>query len=344
MKTLFVYLKVMKFKLWTYKAINPETRNKVFTFILCLMFSLIAWLSIKISRETTLTIPLEIQVSNLPDNLIFTHFSDSIFTLTLRATGIRFLTNPSLRSENSLETDFGALQRMRGTNDNVFFFTASQAELRFSLYNELHRTSVRAQPDTIFFTATDAITQKVPVIARLNIDYRPGFRLYNFPVISPDSVYVTGPEWLRDSVRFINTEPIKAEGVDKPLNRRVRLLNPVQGQPFIISESHAEVLVPVEEYTEASVELPLSINCPDIEQRFPGSRILLFPENVNVHYLVAFRDIRNIGAEMFRVKVQCPDTTAQSGNRLSVSVTEFPGMVEILRIRPADVEYVWIRN
>jgi hypothetical protein len=334
----------MKIRFWKYKAINPETRRKVIIFLLCLLFSLSAWLSIKISREASLTIPLEIQVTNLPENLILTHVSDSAFTLSLRATGIRFLANPSLRNLNTLEADFGSLQRMRGINDNVYFFTASQAELRFSLYNEVNRTSVRAQPDTIFFTATEAFTKKVPVFAQLNIDYRPGFRLYGIPVISPDSVYITGPEWLQDSVRFIRTAPIRAEAADKPLNRRVRLLNPVPGQPFNISESHADVLVPIEEYTEATVELPLTIHCPEIEQRFPGSRILLFPENVNVHYLVAFRDIRNVSPEMFRITVQCPDTTAQSGSRLPVSVTEFPGMVEILRIRPSDVEYVWIRN
>jgi hypothetical protein len=333
----------MKSGFWTYKAINPETRSKVITLFLCLLFSFSAWLSIKISRETSITVPLEIRVNNLPDNIIFTHVTDSAFTLSLRATGIRFLTNPSLRNESSLETDFGALQRMRGTDD-IFFFTASQAELRFSLYNELHRTSVRAQPDTIFFTATDAFTQKVPVFAQLDVDYRPGFRLYGFPVISPDSVYITGPEWLEDSVRFIRTDIIRAESVDKPLSRRVRLLDPIPGQPFKISENYANVLIPVEEYTEATVELTLEIYCPDIERRFPGSRILLFPETVNVHYLVAFRDIRNISADMFRIAVQCPDTLAQTGTRLPVTVTEFPGMVEILRIRPSDVEYVWIRN
>jgi hypothetical protein len=334
----------MKLRFLTYKAIHPETRSKVFTFFLCLLFSFIAWLSIKISREASVTVPLGIYINNLPDNLIFTNITDSAFTLSLRATGIRFLTNPALRSENTLEMDFNTLQRMRGIDDDVYFMTAAQAELRFSLYNELHRTSVRAQPDTIFFTTTNAFTKKVPVIAKLNLDYRPGFKLYGYPVISPDSVYITGPSWLEDSIRFIPTSVIKASAVDKPLNRRIALMNPVPHQPFRISQKYANVLIPVEEYTEATAELSLRVDCPDIIERFPDSRILLFPETVNIHYLVAFRDIRNINPQMFKIAVQCPDTTTQPGSRLPVSVVEFPGMVEIIRTRPSEVEYVWIRN
>lgn len=326
---------------WNFPAINSISRSQAITFFVCLAISFAAWLSIKLSKESTRIIPIELQVSNIPENIIFTHFSDSVFALSLQTTGIRFLSQFSTRG-NRLETDFNSLQKIRG--EELYFYTASQAELRFSLLNELPRSNVNAHPDTIFFTATEAFRKRVPVIPQLNLDFRPGFKIYKFPTIVPDSIYVTGPVYLQESVNFIYTEPLKATAVDKTIAMDVNLVNPLPSSLIRMSHTQATINVPIEEYTEATVQLPLTITCPELEQQFPSSRILLFPETVEVYYLVAFRDIRTITPEMFEIQVSCPDTLAQAQARLPIEVTEHPGLVEIIRTRPSEVEYVWIKN
>jgi hypothetical protein len=335
---------LMNFRIWTYPGNNPRTRSRAFTFILCLIVSFVAWLSIKLSKETTRVVPLEISINNIPDNLIFTHLSDSAFALSLQTTGIRLLSQQGIRGTNKLETDFSSLQKLRGDEENVYFYTAAQAESRYSLLNEISRSRLSAHPDTIYFAATRGFRKKVPVLAQLQIDYRPGFKLYNYPRISPDSVYVTGPERMKDSVNFIHTDVIKANLVDKSLTLDASLINPLYSQNIRLSETRVSVKIPVEEFTEATVELPLTINCPDLQTKFPESRILLFPESVDIHYLVAMKDIRTITVDMFKVMVHCPDTTGHGKARLPISVTEHPGLVNIIRTRPSDVEYVWIKN
>lgn len=248
------------------------------------------------------------------------------------------------RGKQGLEVDFTTLQRLRGSEEDIYFYTASQAETKYSLLYEIPRANVNAHPDTVFFSATKAFRKRVPVVAQLAIDYRPGFMLYNFPILSPDSVYISGPEALKDSVNFINTEMIKANRVDKNLEMVASLVNPLPDNLIKISRTQVEVQVPVEEFTEATVELPLEINCPEIDRHFPESKILLFPENVDIHYLVALKDIKTITPDMFKITVQCPDTTAQGKSRLPILVTEHPGLVDIIRARPPDVEYVWIKN
>ncbi len=333
----------MNLKIWTYPGNNPRTRSKAFTFFLCLVFSFTAWLSIKLSKETTMVLPVELSITNLPTNLIFTHFSDSTFAFSLQTTGIRMLSSPN-RGKQALEIDFATLQKLRGDVENVYFYTASQAETKYSLLNEIPRANVNAHPDTIFLTATNAFRKRVPVVAQLAINYRRGFMLYNFPLVTPDSVYVSGPESLKDSVKLINTELIQADNVDKNLQMVASLINPLPNNRIKISRTQVEVQVPVEEFTEATVELPLEINCPDIDRHFPESKILLFPENVDIHYLVALKDIKTITPDMFKITVQCPDTAAQGKSRLPILVTEHPGLVDIIRARPPDVEYVWIKN
>jgi hypothetical protein len=336
---------LMNFRIWTYPGNNPRSRSRAFTFFLCLIFSSIAWLSIKLSKETTRILPLEITVTNVPDNLIFNNLSDSAFALSLQTTGIRILSKQGIRGINKLETDFGSLQKMRGEGEeeNIYFYTAAQAELRYSLINEIPRSRLNAHPDTIFFTVAQGFRKKVPVLTQLQIDYQPGFKLYNFPRISPDSVYVTGPERMKDSINFVQTEVIKANQVDESLNLEAPLINPYYNN-IRLSETRVDITIPVEEFTEATVELPLTISCPDLQKKFPNGKILLFPESVDIHYLVALKDIKTITADMFKVMVHCPDTTAQGKSRLPITVTEHPGLVSIIRTRPSDVEYVWIKE
>jgi len=334
----------MNLKRWTNPVKNPETKSKTFIFVLCLVFSFLAWLSIKLSKETTTTIPVKLQVTNLPDSLIFTQQTDSVFAISLQTTGIRAFANPGFRRNIIIDVDFGSLQRPRGENSNFFFYTATQAELKYSLQNEIPAGNVNAHPDTIYFSASKAFKKNVPVVVDNNIRFRPGFRQYNFPVVSPDSVYIRGPETLKDSVNFIRTATITANEADKNIQTQVELINPFNNRNVTLSESTVEVTVQVEEFTESTVELPITLNCPQINENYPGNKILLFPEKVTVHYLVALKDIATINSSMFKVAVTCPDTLQQENARLPIELNEYPGLVEIIRIRPSEAEYVWITN
>jgi len=334
----------MNLRPWTYAKNTPETRKRIITFLLCLVFSFIAWLSIKLSKETTTVFPVELSIGNIPDNLILSSQSDSTFVLSLQATGIRILSSRNMRSLRKIDIDFSALQKTRIESDNTFFLTAGQAETRFSLLNEIPRASIKMHPDTLFFAASDAFRKRVPIVVQKNIDYRPGFKNYNFPLVSPDSVYISGPKNLKDSINFILTHPVTAVNVDKNITQRVDLINPYPHILTEMSELQAEVYIQVEEYTEAHFELPILINCPGLQQHSPGNRIMLFPEKASVFYLVALKDIKMITHEMFKLQVACPDTLSFDRTRLPIVVSEFPGLVEIIRTRPSEVEYVWIKN
>lgn len=334
----------MNIRTWTESGNTPENRSKALTFLVCFFFSFTAWLFIKLSNEATTVVPVELHVSNIPENLLFTHQSDSTFALSVKTTGIRILTSRNLRRTQRLEVDFSNLQALRNDNENLFFFTSSQAEVRFSLFNEITRSDLKAHPDTIFFTASQAFRKKVPVIVQQELDLRPGFQLYDYPTANPDSVYVSGPENLQDSVMFIATEQFNIQQADKSIETTLPLVNPYPNRQVFLSHNEVDVTIPIEEFTEATAELPLKIDCPRINEMDENNRLLLFPEKVTVYYLVALRDVRAISPDMFEAKVSCPDTTARGSTRLRARISEHPALVEIIRTRPSEVEYIWIRN
>jgi len=183
----------MKVMPWHNIENTPQTRRKTYIFLLCLAFSFISWLFIKLSRESSAIIPVTIELVNIPQELIITGQSDSTFVVNVQSTGVKLLSSSFLRRVSKIESDFNALQQIRRDGNPVFFLTSAQAETRFSVLSDIPRTALTVHPDTIFFNTVSAFSKKVPVKLVKDLDLQTGFKVYDIPALTPDSIIVTRP-------------------------------------------------------------------------------------------------------------------------------------------------------
>jgi hypothetical protein len=328
---------------WQNFGKEPEARRKYTIFFLCLLFSLIAWLSIKLSRESAATFRVDVIITNIPENVIIVAPSDSVIFVNLQTTGLKLLTSRLFGSQRAMDVEFNMLQRKSQPDNNQYFLTASQAEMRFALLNELPRVAFRIEPDTIFFSTSEAFRKKVPVLLDAQLQFVPGFNKYRNHQITPDSVLVSGPLQFRDSVDFVFTETLSRQGVYQDISTNLGLINRLREYGVKLSENKVNAHIPVEEFTEATTELQVKIDCKENEPDGKSEEIILLPDKVSVHYLVALRDDKGIDPSAFSVFVNCHDTITENSNRLRVEVREKPQLIEILRIRPAEVEFIVIK-
>ena len=322
---------------------SPQTRRKAYIFLLCLAFSFLSWLFIKLSRESAAIIPVRIELINIPPEVIVTGQSDSTFVVNVQTTGVKLLSSRFLRRVSKIESDFNTLQQIRRNGSQLYFLTSSQAETRFSVLSDIPRSDLTVHPDTIFFHTTTAFSKKVPVRLVKDLDMQTGFKIYDIPALSPDSILVSGPLNMADSVSFVRTNLLRATDVYQDITRKITLENPWKNRQVIFSENEVEVFVPVEEYTEASVDLAVEIDCRSNSEMNPDD-LMLFPDRVHVYYLVALKDVNAITSDMFSAFVNCPDTLPPGAFRLEVEIRESPSLVDIIRIRPAEVEYILIKR
>jgi hypothetical protein len=333
----------MKAMPWHSIENSPQTRRKAYIFLLCLAFSFMSWLIIKLSRESAAIIPVSIELINIPSEFIVTGQSDSTFVVNARSTGAKLLSSRFLRRVSRIEADFNTLQQIRRDGIQMFFMTSSQAETRFSVLSDIPRAALTVHPDTIFFHTIKAFSKKVPVRFVKDVELQTGFKIYDFPTLTPDSVVVSGPINMADSVMFVRTTPLRATGVYQDINRTISLENPWKNRQVTFSHDEVEVFLSVEEFTEATVDLAVEIDCSSRSDIKPEN-LMLFPNRVNVYYLVALRDVNAITPDMFSVRVNCPDTLSPGRFRLEVEIRESPSLVDIIRIRPAEVEYILIKR
>jgi hypothetical protein len=328
---------------WQNIGKEHEVRRKYTIFFLCLLFSLIAWLSIKLSKESAATFRVDVIINNIPENVIIVAPSDSVIFVNLQTTGLKLLTSRLFGSQRAMDVEFNMLQRRSLSDNNQYFLTASQAEMRFALLNDLPRSAFRIEPDTIFFSASEAFRKKVPVLLDAQLQFVPGFNKYRNHQLTPDSVLVSGPIQFRDSVEYVFTETLSRQGVYQEINTNLGLVNKLRNFGVKLSENKVNAHVPVEEFTEATTELQVKIDCKESGPDGKSEEIILLPNKVSVHYLVALRDDKGIDPSAFSVFVNCPDTIPENNNRLRVEVREKPQLVEILRIRPSEVEFIVIK-
>jgi hypothetical protein len=92
----------------------------------------------------------------------------------------------------------------------------------------------------------------------------------------------------------------------------------------------------VEKFTESNIEIPINHNAAKINKS-----IKLFPDKVNVSYMVALKDYKRVNESMFRAVVDFTKLDLKSAeNKVKVEISKFPSFVKINKIDPEKVEFI----
>ena len=97
--------------------------------------------------------------------------------------------------------------------------------------------------------------------------------------------------------------------------------------------NEVEIVVNVEKYTEAEVEVPITI--PD------DTQLHLFPNKVKIRYIVAIKDYPIINDISFKVTID-PDGIFLN-ETLPVKLLLYPNNTQIISINPEEVEYIVVQ-
>lgn len=318
---------------------DPGRKRKIYVFLVCLGCSSFFWLFIKLSRPALADFEQPVIFINAPSDVVLSRQSHPTIKYTVQSTGVQLLADHYFFSPDTLYINAPALGRKMVEGDLWHFVSPGQLKAGLSARFEGTRSLVSFYPDTLFVKLEFASEKKLPVKLNASFTFMRRFGQYGPVEILPDSVLVRGPRQVVDTLQYIETEPLNLEGLSQSAKQVTALLNPGFDQGLTVVPKNIEIMIPVEEFTEKSIELPLQVMCshPDNKQH---SNIRLFPKTVTVTCLVSLKDYASLNASMFSVHVLCPTDAAPGTNRLEVLVGTFPGFVTIQSIRPATVEFL----
>lgn len=318
-----------KLKDWWAWLVKGNNRVKFFFFLL----SVFLWFLIKLSRPGYLNeFQFPLSFTNLPQNKLLVESPNNYANITLRGDGF-ILLKYALTSFKAIEVDLSRLGRKN--NGDYYWLPPNHIKLFTSrLVDGVQIVSI--EPDTLTFNLSALSEKKIPVKPIIKIDPQLGQKLYQSPIVKPDSITVAGPQNQIDQISFVETQEwtIMEQGA-KSREKKLKL-NWKKGTEIKSEIQEAVVKVDLASITEETQKVPITVeNVPD------SLRFEIFPKQVEIRYRVALRDYDKVKPEEFAVVVNFQELKKNPEKRfLTVNVDNYPPFIEELILDPKRVEFI----
>ena len=301
-------------------------------FLLFLFLSTCFWVINALSKDDyTASLTYPVRYANSRSNELIKGELERKLSLKVRAGGFSILSY-QVKDRSDFEIDITHKQRIRmGERQGALVATSDYvSELTNNLANDMELIDI--SPDTLFVPLIEKVSKKVPVSLNANLKFDQQMQLSGDVSIVPDSIKVSGPEDLIDTLRSVFTKSVVFEKLKDTLVRNVALKELDQVE---MSESRVVVSVPVEPFTEVSVRVP-------IEASNLSDSLLLksFPSEVKVSYRIGLsRDVHS--KDDFSAIVDFSELSLSNmPARLKVKLSKQPEDISYVSYSPVFIEYL----
>jgi len=314
------------------RKITVNGRLLVFFFFLVL--SIIFWFLTALNKEydTDLYYPVRFirfpegkaLINEVPDEL---HMSVKSQGYTLLRYKFKVRMAPIMFDVNSF-----TMNSIPGKSESHVYILTNFAKQKIQQQITSDIEIISITPDTLVFKFADVVNKRLAIQPDMQVEYQKQYMQVGPVVLYPDSVDVSGPASVLDTVDIIFTEPVSYTGVSTSIDETLKLS---LASNLTCDISEVSVNVPVEKFTEGAFNLPVEvINVPD------SLNLKTFPGSVEITYQVGLSDYENINQHMFRAEVDYLSIENNIGNKLLVNLVKSPEFVNAVQYHPKNVEYI----
>ena len=296
------------------------------------------WLSTKLSQ--TYTELVEVPVSyELPVGEGFAQSPPPQLEVSLRGTGWRLLGRRLRPASYRLRLDSVAVKEAANARINLLPF----AELAF----QSSGMSVTGMPNARLQLATEQVaTRRVPVRLVSDLTYATGYLNAAAPNVLPDSVVVSGPPTLLDTLSFWPTDTLTLRGLADSVRVELPLAQRAALPSLHVTPRSVTVTAAARPFTEVTLSVPVVLS----RGSKPGQRTLqdsvrIFPRSVALTCAVSLDRYSYLSAEDFELVTETlPAPNGAMSARLAVRIARAPEGVRRVRLEPRLVEAYWVKT
>lgn len=252
-------------------------------FLVSLVIACLVWVMHTFALEYSATIPCTVRVNTSLKGYAPSAVSAETVLLRGRASGF-YILRMRKTGRKPVELDITVEPRhFKEVPDADHTFTLPVTELRERLGEQLgdHFAIDFIDVEQLTFTFEPQSFVKVPVVASVDLDFRPQYMQVGEVTLRPDSVLVYGAVKELQRITQVRTRPVTARKVDKTLQGYVGLES-VSGLRFEIDRVWYDV--EVDRYVETAMTLPVTVvGTPR------GRTLIVLPSQVQCIFRAPFR-------------------------------------------------------
>lgn len=311
---------------------NLWKERKIALFVFFLLISMGFWFLNALRKTYTTEISYDIEYYNLPENQLIAANAPKTVILKVRGTGFTLLRYNLGRTFYSMPLNVSKMKKMTVGKKHGIFITSKELMLLFAaqLSNDLDLIEVK--PDTIFIEYLKKNSVKVP----LKFKGRTSFKQPNYQsgaiVLSPDSIVVSGPQDLVDTIKSISSKYTEINEISDTIRQTIDLDIPVEIET---NANKTTILVPSEAFTESSVDVPLMVKGSPA-----GTTVKTFPAEIKVSFRVGLSQFERIRSDQFFAVVDLTEIDPQTQTKLKVKLERVPSYIYSVDYSPLFVTYL----
>ena len=327
MERLFCFSRFEYFTAMPFIKLTNIERKRFLVFIACLLLAVAGWLFLALNNKYVYTAKTVLVYRNFPQKKAFHPLQSDTVDLQVEGTGWQLLFARLRVNPQSISISLDKLN-----NRDYILFSEQLYNVNKQLETSQKIISVR--PDTLYFDFSKRTVKKVPVKLITNFSYTQQYGVSDDIEITPNYVTVSGPQQDIEQIREWKTDTLSLQQIQNTTVTRVAMTQNRLKNVNIFPAS-VEVKVPVDEFTEKTIEVPLKVL-----NNSEYYTIKLYPKKVKVTFLVALSSYQQVNEDFIEAAVDVNEWKQLKHNRLSVKLTRFPDYCKLVKTVPEKIDFI----
>lgn len=296
--------------------------------LMCMGIALIFWLLVKLSQSFQTRRPVYFEL-DFPQEKALAEMPPADMAVELEGSGWSLLFDYFAHPRIKLAYDMQEIDRLN----------LSRGQLRNDIAQRLRGNDIRVLEinyDNVLLALEGRNTKKVPVLVQKRLTFAPEHHLKEPVSLKPDSINISGPSSLIDSIRYWPTDSLVLKNLKSGLTVTLNLKKP--GRELLLSETKVEARAEVEPFTEKTMYVPLLVkNAPDSLRIFPDKITVTCKLGLSKFDSVSFRDF-TAEADLGGISPKGPNNTTP------IVITRQPSYIQNLQFSPKSAKFFIVEN
>ncbi len=305
-------------------------------FSIFLLISVFIWFLNALGRNYTAQIEYPLVYTDIPEDRVFVGDLPENLDLRINALGYALLRYKVLKKPVPVSFKISSYRMNNLGQDTTRAYVPTRYlkdQISSQLPPELQLLEIK--PDTLHFQFAKRVTRMVPVKPDLSFQLDKQFTTINGIQLNPDSLTVSGPDAILDTLGYISTERVDLGLLTRNYSDKIRLKK-INGLEF--SSSRVDCDIELEKYTEVQLYIPIEVlGLPDTLS------MQTFPSRIKFTCNVGLSKYDWVTDNLFNAVVDYSAVDEQK-NELTVSIQNIPSFLLNYEYYPRTVEFLISRK
>jgi hypothetical protein len=307
--------------------LSASERRRLSAFFTCLILAAVAWVFTTLSNTYNFTVKEVLAYKNMPQKRAFHSLQPDTINTTLQGTGWDMLFSKMNFENRKITVDLHTL-------DSKDYVVLSSQLKEINDHKDFDNQIIGFTPDTLYFDFSNRAVKRVPIRLISSINYQQQYSQSNDVSIKPAYVTLSGPGNVLEHIESWDTDSLTADSVYETVRTTVELQPSKEGNVNIYPKS-VQVVVPVEEYTEKEISIPVKLI-----NNHGYYKVKIFPQKVKVTFTTSLNRYAEMDEDLFEASADLNLWQNSGYSSLPVKLSRRPAYCKIVKIEPQNIDFI----